>query len=170
MNHSRAARKINRAALLIPRSERESFTTKYLQKLSPHGDNATVASSAMHTAFLSAVPRLRFVIPIFIALVIGLFFQDFSIPVLMLAVAALAMFHGLPAQTVHRIVFLGGLVTFFCLAYFWWGFGIGFDYADRNEPVPAVAQLTGPALLVGLTTGALSCVVFIASEMYNRRA
>jgi hypothetical protein len=62
------------------------------------------------------------------------------------------------------LVMLGTLMLWLvCTVAFWWLWGVGFDAADANQPLPAVARWTGPSLLVGLGAFVTFWAAFVVS-------
>jgi hypothetical protein len=62
------------------------------------------------------------------------------------------------------IVMLGTLMLWLvCTVAFWWLWGVGFDAADANQPLPAVTSWTGPSFLVGLGAFVTFWAAFVVS-------
>lgn len=50
-----------------------------------------------------------------------------------------------------RVVMLGAAVLWLASSvFFWWLWGVGFDAADANQPLPAIMRWYGPSFWVGL--------------------
>lgn len=62
------------------------------------------------------------------------------------------------------IVMLAALMLWLvCTVAFWWLWGVGFDAADANQPLPAVTSWTGPSFLVGLGAFVAFWAAFVVS-------
>ncbi len=50
-----------------------------------------------------------------------------------------------------------------CTVFFWWLWGVGFDAADANQPLPAIMTWYAPSFWVGLGAFIAFWVAFVGS-------
>lgn len=84
-------------------------------------------------------------------------------------VAALFLTRQGPSRAGSVVTLSTAVLWLACTVVFWWLWGVGFDAADANQPLPAVMRWYEPSFLVGFGAFIAFWVAFVVSVIQIAR-